>query len=272
MAKAPAFQFYPGDWRRDTQVQMASFHTRGVWIEILCCMWDAPIRGELSGLSESLARMLGCTHDEFNDAISEIEKLKIADVTISNGFVTIINRRMYKDATKLNDTRKRVKDHRERKLSSEKQDCNTDVTPLSSSSSSKKKQTKKKSAESKPYLGDLSSQITELAKQLARLSLAYPKTGHKDFNINGLIQEMVNKKIHEEAIFVALSSLAKRWTLTEKTDPLNYIKNPQGYAETIMKTKSGNYYEREHTAKSQEFKNLEMPGELLRGKEEEQDA
>ncbi len=131
---------------------------------------------------------------------------------------------------------------------------------LQSSSSLKEKQVKE--SEPTPYLADLSSQITELAKKLARLSLAYPKTGYRNFNVNGLIQKFVNQKKHPQAILDVLWELAKRWTLTGKDE----IKNPQGYAETIMKTKSGNYYEREHTAKSQEFKNLEMPGELLRGK------
>ncbi|KKK95896.1 hypothetical protein LCGC14_2668220, partial [marine sediment metagenome] len=105
----------------------------------------------------------------------------------------------------------------------------------------KEKQTKENPP---PYLGDQSSKITELAKQLARLSSAYPKNGHKDFNVNGLIQELVNKKIHPQAIFVALSSLAKRWTLTGD----DVVKNPRGYVWAIINTTSGNYYEREHTA------------------------
>ncbi len=123
-----------------------------------------------------------------------------------------------------------------------------------------KKENKQKKV-SEPYLGDLSSQVTELAKQLARLSLAYPKNGHRDFNVNGLIQKFVNQKKHPQAIVNTVRSLVDRWTI-----PIDHggIENPEGYAVTIMKTKSGNYYEQDHTAASQEFKNLEMPGELRR--------
>ncbi|HEA66231.1 MAG TPA: hypothetical protein ENI07_05340 [Desulfobacterales bacterium] len=257
MGKAPAFQWYPGDWRRDTQVQMSSFKTRGIWAEMLWCMWDSPERGKLAGMDDNLSRLIGCTRDEFNVALEEIKHLEIADVTECNNVVTIINRRMYKEAIDRNNTKKRVREYRERKSV---QGCNGKVTPPSSSSSSKKKQTKKKNPESSPYLGDLSSKITELAEQLARLALSYPKNGHKNFNINGLIQELVNKKIHPQAIHVALSSLAKRWTLTGNDE----VKNPRGYVWSIINTTSGNYYEREHIVKSQKFKNLEMPKELLR--------
>jgi len=32
-SKRPAFQFYPGDWRRDTALQSVSLAARGLWIE-----------------------------------------------------------------------------------------------------------------------------------------------------------------------------------------------------------------------------------------------
>lgn len=148
MSKQPAFQFYPGDWRRDTQVQMASMSTRGVWIEMLCCMWDAPERGKLVGTIGEISRLLGCDGFELIEALRQIERLKIgnveglecyknvtcnADATKCNGVVTVINRRMYREETVRKQTRKRVAKHREEK---KKQDCNADITPPSSSSSS----------------------------------------------------------------------------------------------------------------------------------------
>jgi hypothetical protein len=130
MGKAPAFQFYPGDWRRDTQVQMASFETRGIWFEMLCCMWDAPERGKLSGTHEGIARLIGCDTDLLKKVIKELDDLKIADISNGNGNVTITNRRMHRDQKKRDNTRLRVKEHRER------EDCNANVTPPSSSSTS----------------------------------------------------------------------------------------------------------------------------------------
>jgi hypothetical protein len=105
MSKAPSFQMYPGDWRRDTQVQMASFSTRGIWIEMLLCMWGAPERGKLEGSVGQISRLLGCTEREFTDAMKELKDTGIADVSVTcnanvtngNGCVTIINRRMFRE-------------------------------------------------------------------------------------------------------------------------------------------------------------------------------
>ena len=62
--KLPAFQFYPGDWLRDPQLQMASTVARGVWINALCRMWDNEPRGTLSGTREEIARLCLCTKED----------------------------------------------------------------------------------------------------------------------------------------------------------------------------------------------------------------
>ncbi len=134
IGKLPAFLFYPGDWRRDTQVQMASMETRGVWFEMLCCMWDSPERGKLSGTIPELSRMIGCTDDVFEKAINEINRLKIADVTFCNTNITVCNRRMVREQKDRENTRLRVKKHRH--VTEMYGECNANVTtPLSVSSS-----------------------------------------------------------------------------------------------------------------------------------------
>ena len=130
MGKNPAFQFYPGDWRRDTQVQMASMETRGVWFEMLCCMWDAPDRGKLSGPPELLCRLLGCERDVLDRSIKEIDLLKIGNVTNGHNEITITNRRMSREQKVRNDARLRKQRQRSKPTS------HKDVTPPSSSSSS----------------------------------------------------------------------------------------------------------------------------------------
>jgi hypothetical protein len=130
LGKAPAFQFYPGDWLRDTQVQMASMETRGVWFELLCNMWFAPERGKIEGEKTEICRMLGCDLEIFNKALNEIKRLKIADVTNCNKNVTIINRRMLREEKQRKSTRLRVRKHRVT------QGSNTNVTHPSSTPSS----------------------------------------------------------------------------------------------------------------------------------------
>lgn len=130
MGKPPAFFFYPGDWRRDTQVQMANMETRGIWIEMICCMWDAPERGKLTGTIEEVARMLGCDTNVLTRSLVELERLKIADVTNSHNEVTIINRRMSREEKTKKNARLRKRSQREREAG------HNDVTFPSSSTSS----------------------------------------------------------------------------------------------------------------------------------------
>lgn len=98
MSKAPAYQWYTGDWRKDTQVQMSCMTTRGVWREMLDCMWDAPERGKLSGTMAQFQKLLGCREDEWNIFYEEFVTLKIGDVSQNgDGIMTFINRRMFKE-------------------------------------------------------------------------------------------------------------------------------------------------------------------------------
>ena len=76
--KRPAFQFYPGDWRRDAGLQSCSLTARGLWIEMLCIMHDSKPYGHLrvgeKVINDSLlARMSGGTPDEVTVALKELE-------------------------------------------------------------------------------------------------------------------------------------------------------------------------------------------------------
>ncbi|MCE5270792.1 YdaU family protein [bacterium] len=149
MGKAPAFQFYVGDYLKDTRA--LSLAAKGAWSDILCFMWDASPRGRLSITWDGYGHMLGVTVREAKKVISEIIDKKVCDamlngrkvensdaVTKCNGEVTLINRRMYREAQELEKTRIRVRRHRGKEAEEEglKRDCNADVTPVSSSSSS----------------------------------------------------------------------------------------------------------------------------------------
>jgi hypothetical protein len=95
--RAPAFMFYTGDWLRDTQLQAAPTIVRGVWINALCRMWDAETRGKLSGTAEEIARLCGCTKEEFAVFLEAGKRFKFANLTIRDGNVTLTNRRMVRD-------------------------------------------------------------------------------------------------------------------------------------------------------------------------------
>lgn len=140
MSKAPAFQFYVRDWLSDPQLKMASHFSKGVWIDLLCYMWESPSRGELAGSEDNFCRMLGLTCTEFSTFIKEAETLNFASVTKSNNGgnaeVTIRNRRMVRDEKERKNNALRQTRFKSNAKSNGK--VTVEVTPPSSSSPSLK--------------------------------------------------------------------------------------------------------------------------------------
>lgn len=98
MAKLPWIKFYPADWLKDPALRMASRTDRGIWIDLLCFMWEANDRGVLRGRTEDFCEMLHCPEAEWITFLEQTERLRFADVSIdSHGIVTLRNRRMARD-------------------------------------------------------------------------------------------------------------------------------------------------------------------------------
>jgi hypothetical protein len=97
--KAPAFQFYPGDWQRDAALQSCSISARGLWIEMICIMHQGEPYGNLSingnpVAEPALARLVGSNSKEIKPLLAELEHAGVFQRD-DNG--TIISRRMVKD-------------------------------------------------------------------------------------------------------------------------------------------------------------------------------
>jgi hypothetical protein len=43
--KLPSFQFYPGDWMKDPALRSVSLEARGLWIDMLCLLFESGRRG-----------------------------------------------------------------------------------------------------------------------------------------------------------------------------------------------------------------------------------
>ena len=96
----PSFQFYPGDWWRDTGVRIYSLAARGLWMDMLCIMFDASRRGYLLAngkqmSSTMLAARVGVSDVEVTALIAELEDAGVFS-RLKDG--TIYNRRMVRDA------------------------------------------------------------------------------------------------------------------------------------------------------------------------------
>ena len=48
MSKLPAFQFYPGDWLKDPNLRRCTHAAKGVWMDLLCLMFESEERGVLA--------------------------------------------------------------------------------------------------------------------------------------------------------------------------------------------------------------------------------
>lgn len=97
--KRPAFQFYPGDWLRSTDLRSCSIGARGLWIDMICLMHEGNPYGHLKVNQkvihpENLCRMVGET---FQDVSGWIEELKSSGVVSITDDGCLFSRRMVKD-------------------------------------------------------------------------------------------------------------------------------------------------------------------------------
>lgn len=100
MAKLPALQFYPGDWKKDIGVQSLDLHHRGLWFEMLLLMHDSDERGKLvlNGRPmnrEMIARAVGLDIQTFNQNLTKLLEFGVASLEAETG--TIYSRRMVRD-------------------------------------------------------------------------------------------------------------------------------------------------------------------------------
>lgn len=99
MAKRPSFQFYPGDWLRDTALRTCSVSARGLWIEMICLMHEGSPYGHLKVgqkviLPSDLARMVGAKTRDVNRWLAELFRSNVCEKRDDG---TVLSRRMVRD-------------------------------------------------------------------------------------------------------------------------------------------------------------------------------
>lgn len=127
MSKAPSFPLYPADIIRDTRI--LSLEAKGAWCDFLFFAHSSDHRGKLTYTVSGWARLWGCDVVTAQRCINEIKDTNIGNVTICNDEVTLTNRRMAKEEKIKEQTKLRVRRHRET------QPCNADETPMYSAPS-----------------------------------------------------------------------------------------------------------------------------------------
>lgn len=130
VAKNPAFQLYTGDWLKDPNLSMCAPGTRGIWMDLICAMHENDRSGEVTGTVAGLARLCRCSPQEMVDSLEELKNTKTARVTERHKNITIVNRRMEREAKERINNKIRQARHRQK-------DVNGSVTKKSRSHSSK---------------------------------------------------------------------------------------------------------------------------------------
>ena len=87
-------KFYPGDWLKDSHLQMCSHKTKGIWIDLICHLWEAEKRGKLKGTINQFSRLVGISNKEMLIALHELSTTKTAKVNRRGSVYTLISRRI----------------------------------------------------------------------------------------------------------------------------------------------------------------------------------
>lgn len=130
MAKLPYMPFYPSDYLRDTRC--LSLAARGVWIDLICALWNAPTRGKKTLTMEGWAGEIGKGVEEIRPIISELETQHIFSSSRKpNGGITITSRRMVREEKARESNRKRQREFYERHTKQKTNAItNTDITGI----------------------------------------------------------------------------------------------------------------------------------------------
>lgn len=129
MGKLPAFLFYPKDWLTDIALKRCSFGARGMWMEMLCLMFECPIRGVFAnpdGTPWSIEEIAGAVGGNTAETIGYLQELLAKGVAHRNSSGAIFSRRLVADETNRKAAAKRKQKARSCHAEA---DVTPDVTP-----------------------------------------------------------------------------------------------------------------------------------------------
>lgn len=97
--KRPAFQFYPGDWLRSTDLRVCSVAARGLWIDMIALMHEGEPYGHLKVgrkviHAANLASIVGASIEDVDGWLGELESTGVFSRDESG---CIFSRRMVRD-------------------------------------------------------------------------------------------------------------------------------------------------------------------------------
>lgn len=98
-------------WLGDEALSGCSLEAQGFWMRVVCLMHKAG-SPEITGAIDQVARMVGCFPEELMRCALELKQKNAANVTLGNGTVTLLSRKLKRELTSKEKTRLRVLKHR----------------------------------------------------------------------------------------------------------------------------------------------------------------
>ena len=134
MNKLDSFKFYPGDWFKDPGLRVCTKASKGMWIDMLCLMFECDERGFLitAGTPWSDLEIAGAVGGDIQGNILLIQELLKLDIAKRDKRGAIFCARMVRDEASRRSNVKRQKKFR-KSFNDETSNAsnNDEVTPLS---------------------------------------------------------------------------------------------------------------------------------------------
>ena len=141
--KIPAYQWYPGDWKKDTNVKMLTLEEKGAWRELIDWMWEAEERGKMSNNGKpwsmkQISRLLEVDESKAKQLVEAIVEAGVASVDEESGVIYCRRLVRFKDLSEMRAEagRKGGKQSAEARRSKAPKQSDSNSSPSSSSSSS----------------------------------------------------------------------------------------------------------------------------------------
>ncbi|HSZ03541.1 MAG TPA: hypothetical protein VK788_28855 [Terriglobales bacterium] len=239
MGKLPAFMFYPGDWQKDPCLRRCSKAAKGVWMDMLCLLFECPVRGVFVDSSgkpwsdEEIAEAIG---GDIGTNLGHIAELVSKGVAQRDTRGAIFSRRMVRDE----QTRRSATERKRKERSS-----HTRVTPLSVSEDESGRQSKlfvevKEFEEEKKLIDNLSSAVDQIGH-------LFPANSHlKGRPLPQLQQDAIAEAIAKDGVDQVLCgtrSFADKVLNWPPTD-LRFIPNPVKFYTEGQYLKKPEFWER----------------------------
>lgn len=170
MRKLPYMQFYVADYQADTRC--LSLAARGAWMDILCCLWRAPKRGQRTLSLEGWAGEIGKSVAEVTPLLAEIRSNDMGVFCDEiDSKLTICSRRMLREERIRRGATTRKQHQRDRRLSCLSHASITAVSPPSHREISEiRSQSQKSEVRHQKSEIKVSSQKSELGKEAKKKS------------------------------------------------------------------------------------------------------